>query len=353
MSIKKPDWFIEDKNIVPADWTDVRLFKIYNENKSLNTTTVENFKKFIDMVLYLKADGIRADVAAIKPKEFWLEIIKYAHKQNKDFLFLAEASPMWDNPAKNAVSHYSTTDELLNAGFDSYYGSWSNFADIKTKQDFDKNLNNNFKILNKHKNSSIISAIATHDQKAPILNGENYWRKVLWLSVTIPQNTYFLDGFKYGDDFLYKYENAPAKTSLTDDSEYFVHTGLFDIFNLTAPTRQKHPNLKKEYLKAIDFKKRNIDLITNGRFKLLKTGNEKVIAYSITNFEQELIVIASLDETTNQQANVTSKYIDDDYVFLNVTENNMPNISKNKISAELEPHQIKVFLIGLAKYRAM
>ena len=136
LSLKRPNWFILDKNneaLIPADWTDVRLFKIYNQDKTLNQDVLNNFKSFVDMVQGLGFDGIRADVAAIKPPNFWKELIKYSRSKNKDFFFLAEANVEWGNPAPNGVSHYSSVDELLEAGFDTYYASWSDFKNIKTK----------------------------------------------------------------------------------------------------------------------------------------------------------------------------------------------------------------------------
>mgnify|MGYP003441888548 FL=1 len=65
---------------------------------------------------------------------------------------MAEANPDWKNPAPKAVSHYSSVSELLNAGFDTYYGSWSDFKNIKTKKEFDLKIVKNLKILKKHKN---------------------------------------------------------------------------------------------------------------------------------------------------------------------------------------------------------
>lgn len=356
LSIKKPSLFALDKNkktLTPADWTDVRIFKVLNDDKTLNKQTLLQFKSFIDLALLLNADGIRADVAAIKPKEFWVELINYTRSKNPDFLFLAEASPLWSNPAKSAVSHYCTIEELLSSGFDSYYGSWSDFETITTKQEFDNRILSNLRILNRYKDSSIISALATHDQRAPILKGFNYWNMVLWLSVTLPQNTYFLDGFSVGDDFIYPYENKKADKTYTDDEYYFVHSGLFDIFNPTAPIREKHPEFKKIYLKAIDFKQRNQDLITKGDFKLLKTNNNKVFAYSITTFDRELIVIGSLDDNKNQSAVVKSNYLNKDYLKLILSAKKHPKIDKNLINVELEPREIQVYLISLAKYRAM
>ena len=67
------------------------------------------------MVLALGADGIRADVAAIKPYEFWKELIDYVRKSDPQFMFLAEASTAWSNPAKDYTT-YTSVEDLLRAG---------------------------------------------------------------------------------------------------------------------------------------------------------------------------------------------------------------------------------------------
>ena len=355
LSLRKPGWYAlkDDESIIPADWTDVRLFKVYNEDKSLSQTTLNNFKSFVDMALELGFDGIRADVAAIKPPNFWRDVIKYSRSKNKKFFFLAEANVEWDNPAPNGVPYYSTVDDLLSAGFDSYYASWSDFKNIKTKVEFDNKINKNLKVLKRNKNKSTISSFATHDQQAPILRGENYWNMVLWLNATLPSNMYFLDGFSFADDYTYSYEGKKAPKSYTDDEYYFVHSGMFDIFNFSAPIKEKHPELKEIYLKAIDFRKNNNDLITEGKFSLLKTGNDKVFAYSIIDRDRELVVLASLDENSNQSATVKTKYLKKDNLFSLVCTKKYPQLNQETINVELEPLEIQVYMISLASSRAM
>lgn len=340
LSLKKPDWFETDKDgnsQIIADWTDVRQLKI-DEN------LIQNTKKFIDLVQDIGFDGIRADVAAIKTPEFWKEVINYARKNNPDFLFLAEASPDWSNPSINSINHYSTIEELLESGFDSYYGSWSDFKSLKTKTELDDKIDKNIKILKKYKNSSIISALATHDQQAPVLRGKNYWNMVLWLCVAMPQNTYFLDGFSVGDDYIYPYENSKAIKSDTDDEEYFVHNGQFDIFNATGAVRKKHPKYKQNYIKAINFKKKYQDLITNGEFKILKTDNEKVFAYSISDNSEEIVITGSLDEKEIQKAQIKPALIKLEHLFFQYTGLSHPDISKEYVNINLTPLEIQVYV---------
>lgn len=348
LSLRKPDWYIlNDKNeaLIPADWTDVRLFKVYNKDKTLNKTTLDNFKSFVDMAQNLGFDGIRADVAGIKPKAFWSEIINHARTKNKNFLFIAEASPSWNNPAPNGVSDYSSIQDLLDSGFDGYYGSWSDFKNIKTKKEFDKKINENLKILAKNKDKAIMAGFATHDQQAPILRGKNYWRMILWLNSTLKVNSYYLDGFSYGDDFIYDYEGKKNNTSLTDDDTYFVHSGLFDIFNLSAPIRVKHPELKKEYLKAIGFKKNHNALINNGTYKNLKTNNDNVFAYSITHNNQKILAVGSLDEENMQEIKMKNDSMKKDYLLTILNAKQKPIITKKEIKFNLEPLEMQVYFI--------
>ncbi|MBR2068723.1 MAG: hypothetical protein IJ877_03070 [Candidatus Gastranaerophilales bacterium] len=342
LSLRKPDWFEMSENNesqIVADWTDVRQLKI-DEN------LIKNTKKFVDLMIEIDFDGIRADVAGIKTPEFWSEIINYAYSKKADFLFLAEASPDWSNPSPSSIQHYSTIEELLESGFDSYYGSWSDFKNLKTKQEFDLKLEKNLKIIKKYKNSSMISALATHDQQAPVLRGKNYWNMVLWLCVTLPQNTYFLDGFSVGDDFIYPYENKKAQKSDTDDEEYFVHNGQFDIFNATAPVRKKHPKYKQSYLKAINFKKKYQELISKGDFRLLKTNNDKVFGFAINDENKELIVIGSLDEKENQKTQIKPLYSKPEYLLTQFSGKTHPKTDKEILEADLEPLELQVYLIN-------
>ena len=348
LCLSKPDLFVQDEDnnpVVPADWTDVRLFKTVDEDNNLDKEIIKNFKNFVDMVQGLEIDGIRADVAAIKPPEFWAEIIKYAKAKNPNFVFLAEASPDWDNPAKNYIKHYSTIDELLDSGFDSYYGSFSDFKNIKTKQEFDEKIEKNLKILKNHKDKSMISALATHDQQAPILRGKNYWNMVLWLSTTLPVNTYFLDGFSTGDSFSYPFENKKAAKTYTDDDFYYVHSGMFDIFNFSRAPMGNFVYLKKQYIKAIKFKTSNIDLFKYGTYKPVKTENDKVFGYTMTYQNKELLVVGSLDDKENQKATIKLASLKKDHLFSVINSLTSTKSTKGFLNLTFEPLELKVFLI--------
>jgi hypothetical protein len=116
--MSEPSLFVLDKKNqpeIPADWTDVRLFKTQNEDGSLSEELFLLHKKFIDMIQSLGADGIRADVATIKPYEFWVKLISYAREKDPQFLFLAEASDSWMVPPSN-YAVFTNYKKLLQAG---------------------------------------------------------------------------------------------------------------------------------------------------------------------------------------------------------------------------------------------
>ena len=270
MSLERPDLFIKDKNgnaVVPADWTDVRLFKVYEENGKLNRTLVESYKVMIKMLQDLGVDGVRADVAAIKPYEFWKEIIDYARMKDQQFLFIAEACPVWINPIKQ-WGDYTSVQKLLEAGFDGYYGDWAGFSDFTKAKDISKRLKSDIKI-SKHFNNqkTTMSSFATHDQQSVIVRGGiPLWEMITWLNITLPVNAYFLDGYVTGDSYIYRYENKKAQRSTTDDDYYFVHRGKFDIFNFSRRPEGDYKELKDKFVKAMKFKYWAKDILINGKF---------------------------------------------------------------------------------------
>ena len=72
--LERPELFVTDKDknsVVPLSWSDVRLFKVLDEKGELHRPTYEAYKSYVDLLLELGADGIRADVATNKPYEFW------------------------------------------------------------------------------------------------------------------------------------------------------------------------------------------------------------------------------------------------------------------------------------------
>lgn len=313
--LKHPELFIKDDrnvSIVPTDWTDVRLLNT-GTNDNLNQDVLNIHKKFIDMVLYIGADGIRADVATIKPSKFWEELVKYARERDKEFLFLAEASDSWREPPSR-YAEFTPYNELLKSGFDGYYGSFFNLKDWNAYE-FVEHLKFNQKLLNSYKdNKSVILSFTTHDEISPvILHGENFSIMIAWLEAVLPYNPYYIDGFQNGDEYIYPWANGRAEYTQTDDDTYFVHRGKIDIFNFSRkPDGGKkgiNHNILKNVKSAGKFRENNIDLIRKGNFTSLKTDNDKVFAFTISKNNknkklEKIIVIGNLDfnnETKNTE----------------------------------------------------
>lgn len=349
MSLEKPNLFVKDKNgnaVIPADWTDVRLFKVYDDNGQLNMALVDEYKKFVDLAFEIKIDGIRADVAAIKPAEFWKIIIDYARAKDPEFLFLAEASPNWTNPAKG-YAPYATVEELLTAGFDGFYSDWQNLKEIKNNAVFMKKLQDDLAILDKFNGQkSMIANFATHDQISPALYGTSYWSMVNWLNMALPVNPYILDGFPTGDRYIYGFENQPAKITYTDDDSYFVHKGKMDIFNFSrAPIFLDKQTMFPEYQTATMFRYRAFPLVISKKVEPLKTNNPLVFAFKKQDGDNSIIVVGSLSDNQTQLATVkVPKLKTDDFIFPFVIKE-PPLLKRGKFDLKLNPYEVQVFAI--------
>ncbi len=354
--LMQPELFIKDNkniSIVPTDWTDVRLLNTGNNNK-LNQDVLDAHKKFIDMVLELGADGIRADVATIKPSKFWEEIIRYTRAQDKEFMFLAEASDSWREPPSK-YAEFTPYDELLKAGFDGYYGSFFNFKDWNANE-FIEHLKFNNKLLKSYAEpKSVIMSFTTHDEVSPvILHGENFSVMIAWLEATLPYNPYFIDGFPYGDEYIYPWANGKAKQTDTDDDTYFVHRGKLDIFNFSRCPKGGAKGINKRILSnikdAYKFRSENIDLITSGIFTPLKTDDERIFAYMISEknkYPERLIVLGNLDfKNTKKDVRIKiPKLSKKDKVDIIHGDGSL-KIHKRKLTTELTPGEIEVVKIS-------
>ena len=169
--MQRPELFVKDKSgqpVVPADWTDVRLLNAGTET-SVNKDVYDLYKGFVDMVINLGADGIRADVATSKPAKFWKDLIDYSRSKDHQFLWLAEASESWnDKVSEYAV--FTPYDKLLEAGFDGYYGSFFNLKNYKTGRELINQIITTRANLTKYQEpKAVIGSFTTHDEMSPIL----------------------------------------------------------------------------------------------------------------------------------------------------------------------------------------
>lgn len=345
--LKRPELFIKDDkqmSIVPSDWTDVRLLNAGNNDK-LNEDVMNEHKKFVDLMTELGADGIRADVATIKPSDFWVELIKYARAKDKELLFLAEASDSWREPPSK-YAEFTPYDELLKSGFDGYYGSFFNLKEWKA-QDLYEHIKFNNKLLNSYDEpKSVIMSFTTHDEVSPvILHGENFSIMIAWLEAVLPYNPYSIDGFPQGDDYIYPWANKEAPYTDTDDDTYFVHRGKLDIFNFSRKPKVKSENILKNFKQAYKFRTENEELVTKGEFVPLKTNDEKVFAFCIDGGGEKIFAVGNLDFTKDKKQFSIKIKTDKKSKFEIIHGDDKIKISRKKLSTSLKAGEIKVIKI--------
>ena len=348
--INRPDLFVLDENgepYIPADWMDVRLFNVPEDEKLFNSDIYILHKLFVNEMLELGIDGIRADVATIKPFIFWKELIKYTREKNPNFLFLAEASENWTEPASDKA-YFTDYKQLMETGFDGYYGNYFDLKNWKTMQDLSKAVNNQQKVFKKFKEKkSVIGSFATHDVVSPLLTGgENFSKIIIWLNATLPLNPYYVDGFLQADDYVYTYANKKADETYTDDEFLYVHQGQIDIFNYSRKPGTENKILVDEQIKAMNVRTENLDVITKGKFKELKSNNNKVFAFERKYGKKSLITIINRNLASSEEIKIKIKGINKKSKITFVDSKNAKKLVKSTFSGKLKPAEIIIFTIN-------
>lgn len=352
--LNRPDLFMKDENqnpIIPADWTDVRLFDAGTE-EMINTEVYTLYSEFIDLMLDLNIDGVRATVASIKPYSFWKQLIEKTRIREPQFLFLAESSKDIKLPPSNCTI-FTPLNKLLEAGFDGYHGGYSDLKDWKTAKALYNAVEFDIKQSKKSQgNTSVIGDFATHDQISPILiNGKQYSKMIVWLNTTLPLNSYYIDGFATGDEYIYPWANKKAVKTYTDDDYYFVHRGQLDIFNFSRSLYGKHPDILMDYIMANKFKSIAKDIISKGDFTTFRTSSPSIFAYARTYNEETIIVIGNLDFKKTQNAIINVPKINKNSEPIPIKLANIPKISNGKIKTILAPGEIIVFYFKSLKLK--
>ncbi|MBR6099487.1 hypothetical protein IKP85_07045 [bacterium] len=345
--MQRPELFVKDSSgqpVIPADWTDVRLLDAGDETK-INNDLLNVYKEYVDLMMRIGVDGIRADVAHSKPAKFWKELIDYSRQKDPQFLWLAESSDSW----KDAVSPkavFTPYDQLLKAGFDGYYGSYFNLKNWKTGKELEDHVNFNLKLGKTiGEKKSVIGSFSTHDEVSPLLvKGFNYQKMIMWLNATLPLNSYSVDGFDSGDTYIYFWANRKAPVTYTDDDYYFVHRGKIDIFNFSRKPGGKILMLKDDFRSANQLKVMSNNMMKNGVFKFLKTSSPSTFAYTISNDEASIIVIGNLNFSQGVTINTTVPRVKPDDIYHPMNFDTPPTIEKGKIVSELEPGEIQVLI---------
>lgn len=350
MFVEHPEYFVKDENnnpIVPLDWTDVRLFDSGKQNKP-SDDLMSLHKKFIDFVISIGADGIRADVARLKSERFWKELIKYARAKDSEFLFLAEASNLWNEPISKYAGNTSV-DDLFDAGFDGYLGSYFSLKNIDNSKAFINMIQSDIKLFKKYDNKkSVVGSFTTHDEVSPILvHGANFSKMIIWLNATLPMNSYFVDGFPTGDTYNYSWANKPAHISQTDDEYYFTHKGQIDIFNFSRKPGGNDYSIYDEFVFANKFKSYYASELNNAKFVPLKTSNPKVFAYARVTQNTSVIVFGNLDFKTKQDVVVKVPKFNPKKKVINlrVHKSIENDYFKGKIRTTLDPGDIQVLSV--------
>lgn len=348
--LTNPNLFIKNQNlqsITPLDWVDVRLFKTKDENGKLFDDLYKEHVKFVDLMLELNVDGIRADVATIKPYIFWKNLIDYTKSKDNEFLFLAESSDSWNKPVSEYVP-FTNYFNLLKAGFDGYYGSFFDLKSFKNVSQFEKLISFNSKLFKKFNNQkSVIGCFSTHDELSPVLvGGKNFSILTMWLNATLNINPYFVDGIYGGDNYIYKFSNKKLNYTFTDNDIAYVHEGKLDIFNFSRKPKNDDIVLINMFKKALDFRINNQEIINKGQFSILKTSNKNVFAYQIEHNNQKIIVIFNNDY--DKSFKNIFVYVDFNAPLEQVTTlSKNTTFSKNKIITDLQAAEVQVYTENL------
>lgn len=303
----------DERNIpkVPQGWYDIRMFNPWQDEEKgiLNKPLMDLHKQLIDEYIGLGVDGLRVDVARAKPVKFWLELTKYAREKDPQFAFLAEsytyedASPMANIPADRP-------EDLLKAGFDSYYGNYHIFYLWKTAKELKdyvtKNLEMSWRLP---PNKSKIGSFTTHDDKSPMSHGGvPYCNMTTGLQMTLPMtNPYFVTGFESGDRYLYQYAYRKYDFGDTYTEKAEVHHQWLDIFNYSRKPGGENPEIGVYMSQMANIRAKYEDIITKGSFIPLKVQNNKedlIIAYARHFNGRTLVIIANKDTNARQGGKV-------------------------------------------------
>lgn len=361
----------DGKEKVPQGWEDIRMLRPSNDEKTgeLNMDVLDMHKKYVDMSIDSGFDGIRADVGRAKPVNFWHVIINYSHAKDPEFAWLAEtythedASPMLNMP-------YDRPQDLLEAGFDSYYGQYHIFKDWNKNTQLYEYVKNNIDMNNKiGQPKALIGSFATHDDPSPMLYGGAPW--VMFTTVLqsmLPQvNPYIVDGVQTGDYFKYPYANAYTRDTLTDNHQCTVHSGQIDIFNKSRKPGGNFPEIEEITRAAFALrsnqyndvvKNTNVklsmqnakDVITKGSFIILPGNNDEIISFARHKDGKTLLFIGNRNVNRPVGGTIQIPGLKADQKFKNLMptygeESKIQNNKDGSINVELGTARALVFEI--------
>lgn len=347
--MQRPELFVKDSNgqpVVPADWTDVRLLNAGTET-SVNRDVYNLYKEFVDMVMNLGFDGIKAENPTNKPAKFWKDLIGYSRAKDPQFMWLAEASESLTTPVSQ-YAVFTPYDKLLEAGFDGYYGSYFNLKNYKTGRELiNQILTTNANLTKFTEPKAVIGSFTNHDEMSPILiNGNKFSEMIIWLNATLPVNSYFVDGFDTGDNYIYMWANKKAFKSFTDDDYYFVHRGKIDIFNFSRQPGGSNEDLLSTFIIANNMKRQFSTMINNGKFIPLKTSAPSVFAYAISYNGKSIVVFGNLNFRNNVDVNIYVPKLDEKNIVLPIRIDSVPVAEKGNFKVTLKPGETQLLMLN-------
>ena len=345
--LKNTSLFLTDRRKAPIaleDKNDIRVLNSGSESR-INIDLLNEYKKFVNLMTELGADGIVASDAYTKPAAFWKDLIDYARALNPQFLFLAEATDMDEKPIWKEIP-FTTYDKLLNAGFDGYYGGYSRLSDWQVANQLYEQVIFNQKLFSKYKLiKSCIGSFATYKSVSPMLiNGAPYANMIAWLNATLPVNAYYVDGIQSGDDYMYPWENKKAVKTYTDDNFYFAQRGKIDIYNFSRKPGASNGEVLQNFVLANKFKYMMNQLMPDANFVPLQTNSVNVFAFARSNKKNSVIVIGNMDFSNMQNVKVSVPHLNEKVSVIPIKIADIPIVHRNRINTILAPGEVHVLL---------
>ena len=353
----------------PQGWTDIRMFEPWADEaeRTLNPALMEMHKQFVDSCIDLGIDGIRADVARAKPTEFWDELISYSHKKDPEFAWLAEsytyecASPMINMP-------YDRPEDLLNAGFDEYYGQYHIFHDWRNASEFNDYIKFNLDLSHKlPAGKSVIGSFLTHDDSSSMIHGgENFCKLTTILQSTIPMcNPYYIDGFQTGDYYDYQYRNKDNVETWTTKADpktgeqvpkYDMneHRYRLALFNISRQPGGDCPDIERVMKGAMEMRAKNLDVLADRNSSFIEVDkredkNDQIITYARHNNGRTILVVANKNPNRNVSGIIEISGLKADQKLVNMVpeygEKSEFQVDSNEMKVNLAPADAYVFEI--------
>lgn len=343
---------------VPGGWMDIRMFNPWKdeEKRQIHEGVYKEYEKFVDMSLKIGVDGIRADVARAKPPEFWDRLINYTRTKDPNFAFLAETY-CYEDASPMANVQADRPEDLLKAGFDSYYGQFHIFHSMKDAKEFNDYVIENLNMSQRlEPGKSLIGSFTTHDDISPMnFGGVEYCNLTMGLQSTLPMtNPYVISGFESGDRYNYAYGNK-----IKDGVKLHVNDGMLDIFNLSRKPGGEHPEVGKFMSNMMNVRHQYEDVITKGSFIPLNVkGNKEnqIIAYARHQNGKTLLVVANKDVNAVQKGRIEiptlkgNQPLKDLTVPYGIPSKYAPD--NNELNVELGPARVHVFEIDTPNIEA-